>query len=174
MPPGWQRSEEGEGGREGGREPRGRKVHSIALKPRHLATHPAPISCVPSFTPLSSRTAPTSFFRSLPPGVEYVIEVEQAPNLFVIRKQQRRADPVAATIGTAAFPAGGATVPLSGPAISSSSLQPLTLAYYYILDKVVYQVGACRADPDLDLIDPDVYLVDPGSGQGGVPGGRTS
>ena len=95
------------------------------------------------------RTAPTSFIRSLPPGVEYVIEVEQAPNLFVIRKQQRRADLVVAAAGTAAFPGGGggsvgAAVPLSGPAISSSSLQPLTLAYYYVLDKVVYQVGACR------------------------------
>ena len=77
-----------------------------------------------------------------------MIEVEQAPNLFVIRKQQRRADPVAAGAGAAPFPAGaggaGAAVPLNGPAISSSSLQPLTLAYYYVLDKVVYQVGARR------------------------------
>ena len=48
------------------------------------------------------------------PGLEYEVELDQPPNLFVIRKQLRRppTDP-------------------SGP----SSTTPL--AYYYVLDKVV-------------------------------------
>lgn len=52
-------------------------------------------------------------FRSLPPGlVEFLLEREQPPHLFVIRKQQR------------------SLVPLSPPTL---------LGYYYILDKVIYE-----------------------------------
>ena len=72
---------------------------------------------------------------SLPPGIEYVVEVEQAPHLFVIRKQQRREDKKDAA-AAAAMAAGGPGAGAGGP---------LTLAHYYVLDKMVYQVrGRCE------------------------------
>lgn len=48
--------------------------------------------------------------------VEFILEKEQAPHLFVIRKQQR-----------------------PNPSPSTSHGHPTILGYYYILDKVIYQ-----------------------------------
>lgn len=50
--------------------------------------------------------------------MEYVVELAQAPHLFVIRKQQRK----------------------------EAAAQPVVLAYYYVLDKMVYQVRAGCVD----------------------------
>ncbi|GAX79486.1 hypothetical protein CEUSTIGMA_g6927.t1 [Chlamydomonas eustigma] len=91
------------------------------------------------FSPFFDRTSNNSIARrqnldpavpgvleSLPPGIEYTLEVEQAPNLFVIRKQMRKEGVVGSSV-----PAGGNTT--------------VPLAYYYILDKVVYQAPTLHA-----------------------------
>ena len=82
----------------------------------------------PHVRPKSTSFPSVRFLRSLPPGVEYVVEVDQAPNLFVIRKQHRgggsRGDP--------------AQQPTAGARQAASFL-----SQYYVLDKVIYQVDVC-------------------------------
>jgi len=53
---------------------------------------------------------------TLPPGIEYVVELDQGPNLFVIRKQLRR-----------------------------DATNSTTLALYYVLDRMVYQAPTLYA-----------------------------
>ena len=73
------------------------------------------LACKPSSHPaLRAYSCRRSIPPENPPRVEYVVELAQAPHLFVIRKQQRK----------------------------EAAAQPVVLAYYYVLDKMVYQVRA--------------------------------